>query len=97
MALGKGSKDPSVQESDLPEVCFFAGELGNGRVWVQIRKKDKKTFAVWVHHGGKAKVTDMKVPRAKLENAFDTRELTLGQVKLIDCDSRGIKKILNAK
>ena len=98
MALGKGSKENDVQESELPEVCFYATEVGNGRVFVQIRKKkSKNTFAVWVTGGTKPKVTDEKVSRQKIENASKSRRLILENTTIIDCDVRRLLKILKAK
>lgn len=98
MALGKGSKDSCVQESELPEVCFHAREVGNGRVWVQIRKKKSKdTFAVWVTGGHKSRVTDEKIGRMILEASLESGVLHINtKSKITDLLVAKIRKILAA-
>lgn len=98
MALGRKKLSAAdVQESPLSEVCFYAVQEGNGRVWVQIRKKEaKNTFAVWTSGGSHATVTDEKIDREKLEEVLETGNLELTRINLLDCDLARIRKILKA-
>lgn len=85
-----------VQESELPEVCFYANQVGNGRVFVQIRKKKgKDIFAVWVSGGINNKATDEKISRKNLEETLRTGKLLENvKIKMTDFTKARIINIL---
>ncbi len=96
LADPKRKSAQDVQESELPEVCFYAMQIGNGRVFVQIRKKKgKDIFAVWVNGGVNNKVTDEKISRTRLEESLRTGKLLESiKIRITDFTSARIKKIL---
>lgn len=85
-----------VQESELPEVCFYAHQIGNGRIFIQIRKKSgKNTFAVWVSGGAKHIVADEKIGRKDLEETLVSGKLLENvKIKMTDFTRARITNIL---
>lgn len=76
IASPKRRSAPDVQESELPEVCFYAERLGGSiRIFIQIRKKNgKDTFAVFAT-GESIFPFDEKMSREDLEKVLKTGKI----------------------
>lgn len=96
LASPKRRSAPDVQESALPEVAFYAKMVGNGDVYVQIRKKDKNTFAVWIS-GIKVRMPiDEKISRKVIKEAIKTGTLCHGvKIKIKKSDLDRIEALLS--
>lgn len=87
---------PDVQESELPEIAFFATMVGNGQVYIQIRRKDKHTFAVWISGVKVRRTIDEKISRKKFEKALETGEICHNvKIKIDKSELDRIKAFLN--
>ena len=96
IAPTKRRSAPDVQESELPEVCFYAERVGsNNRVFIQIRKKKSKdTFAVFII-GENFPAFDEKMTSKALEKVLETGNICSRlRIKIDRSISIQIKRIL---
>ncbi|OIO31045.1 hypothetical protein AUJ77_00905 [Candidatus Nomurabacteria bacterium CG1_02_43_90] len=68
-----GITECGTQKCPLLEITFAGDVNGHGKCIVQIRKKSKNIFAIWIcTHGGKIqKVIDEKITRLQLQAGFE--------------------------
>lgn len=95
LADPKRRSAPDVQESEETEIRFNAIQVGNGRVYVQIRKKSKDAFAVTVGGGKKTSAIEGRVSRSTLEKVKTSGQLLENvKIKMTDSTRARITNIL---